>query len=243
MKSVLVFTRKPKTIHSPWPRLLSPDSWIHSLRIALHNEAKNNTLLKSVLVYTIKKLCASGEAILGTLKYLPMQLHRYYKGITKVLQRYYARTTKVLQRYYKYVTKVLQRDDKGTTKVSQSYYKGITQVLKRWYNGIIKMIRQGNTTRYSDKVLRQGMKTRYQNKIVNNRLSNIFVQLTYWGEVLRSVTCFPLMFFDLPRVLFFDLPRKSLRNSDPGEVLVFLSFSFFFVLFRILMPNSFFWSL
>ena len=38
-------------------------------------------------------------------------------------------------------------------------------------------------------VLRQGNKIRYYDKIVNNSLSNIFVQLTCRGEVLRSIIC------------------------------------------------------
>ena len=62
--------------------------------------------------------------------------------------------------------KVLQRYCKGITKALQRNYEGITEVLQRYY----------------DK----------NHKIVNNSLSNIFVQLTYRGEVLRSITCFPL---------------------------------------------------
>ena len=39
-------------------------------------------------------------------------------------------------------------------------------------------------------ILYQGNTTRYYDKIVNNSLSNIFVQLIYRGEVLRSITCY-----------------------------------------------------
>ena len=112
---------------------------------------------------------ASGEAILGTQRHFIKALYastlsRYYKGVAKVLQWYYKGITRVLQRYYKGITKVIL----NIFKIYPSI-QGITKVLQGHYKGI--------TTRYYD-------------KIVNNSLSNIFVQLTYRGEVLRSITCF-----------------------------------------------------
>ena len=64
------------------------------------------------------------------------------------------------------------------------------------------VLRQCIKTRYQDKVLRQGInKTRYR---------NIIVQHSYWGEVLRSRTCFltPLLrlSFLLSAILLLLLP-------------------------------------
>ena len=50
-----------------------------------------------------------------------------------------------------------------------------------------------NTCQGMTKVLRQGNKTRYYDKIVNDRPSHIFAPLTHRGEVLRSINCFERM--------------------------------------------------
>ena len=52
------------------------------------------------------------------------------------------------------------------------------------------------------KVVRQGNKTRYYDKIVDDRLSHIFAHLTYRGEVLRSVNCFNVSWMCPPKFVF-----------------------------------------
>ena len=56
-----------------------------------------------------------------------------------------------------------------------------------YQNKILRQDRkQDIETMCENKILKQYIKTRHQ----NNRLSDIFIQPPYWGEVLRSITCF-----------------------------------------------------
>ena len=72
--------------------------------------------------------------------------------------------------------------------LSKHFIKVFLKHFRNTRQGITKVLRQGITTRYYDKVLRQGI-TKVSRQGITTRYYDIFVQPSYRGEVLRSITC------------------------------------------------------